>query len=97
MQVLPPTVEKNPAGAKFRVGDKVIYTNGYGIVFADPRTITGLETWHGENYKSVRYYFEPTDTPWYPVAEEQLKHLHGWLRRTAQRLIELVLQKQERD
>lgn len=54
--------------AKFKVGDKVFYTNSNGVKWGI-KTITEVVEWHGEN----RYHYEGSDSPWYPVAEQCLK------------------------
>ena len=57
---------------KYEVGQEVFYTNEYGTSLGN-RVITGREVWKGENYETNRYYISLTDTPWFPVAEQQLK------------------------
>lgn len=52
----------------FKVGDKVEYTNGYGV-FVGLRTITDIVVWNGK----TRYHITPTDTPWFPVPEHSLR------------------------
>jgi hypothetical protein len=48
---------------KFKVGDKVIYTNDFGVVWL--KTISALYTLNGE----PRYQYEDTDTPWCSIPE----------------------------
>ena len=54
---------------KYKIGDKVIYINGYGVNWGI-KTIIGVEdiTWGNGN----GYYIDPTDTPWFAVQEENL-------------------------
>lgn len=52
---------------KFKVGDKVTYTNEYGVVFTG-KTVTEIEEVKG-NY---RYFYEPDDAYWVSVPEESL-------------------------
>jgi len=56
---------------RFKIGDKVNYTNHNGVFFGE-RTITGTTSWYGDD---TRYYIEPTDTPWYPVHEDRLAEI----------------------
>jgi hypothetical protein len=60
--------EHNADKFKYKIGEEVFYTNGYGIPFGN-KTIIGRELWDG---KDPRYYIFPTDTEWYPVGESQL-------------------------
>lgn len=53
---------------KFKIGDKVDYTNGNGV-YLGKRTITGLNERSGK----PTYYIDPTDTPWFSVGEESFK------------------------
>lgn len=53
---------------KFKIGERVIYTNGYGVNFGE-KTIAAVALWDDQ----PRYYYEGIDTPWYPVHERQLK------------------------
>ena len=58
----------------FKVGDVVIYTNPQGVCFGK-RTIVGTGPEFNDEAAArgaVRYYIEPTDTPWYPVRESCL-------------------------
>lgn len=53
---------------RYKVGDRVIWTNEYGVCWG-LRTITEVldpDKW------SNRYHIEPTDTPWMYVREENL-------------------------
>lgn len=53
---------------KFKVGEKVHYNNGYGL-YVGIKTVVEIEEWQ----TGFRYYIEPTDAPWYSVAERQLR------------------------
>lgn len=55
---------------KFKPGDRVIYTNGFGVNFGE-KIVAAVALWDG----IPRYYYEGTDTPWYPVHEHQLKRV----------------------
>jgi len=62
---------KRPAGEpKFQVGDAVTFTNEYGVVFPG-KTVTGIEVWESQP-DVYRYFFSPTDTPWYSTRESLL-------------------------
>lgn len=54
---------------KYKVGDRVIWTNDYGVNWG-ARTIKEVgepDEWGG------RYYIYPTDTPWMYVREKNLQ------------------------
>ena len=53
---------------KFKVGDRVKYTNGNGVYLGE-RTITQLDERSGE----PTYFIKPTDSPWFSVREELLQ------------------------
>lgn len=58
---------------KFSVGDKVIFTNDFGVCWGI-KIITALDTrtydmW-GEPITKPTYHYEGTDTPWFSVDEE---------------------------
>lgn len=55
---------------KFKLGDKVEYTNGNRVLIGE-KTIVGFDT----RTNLPTYYIEPTDTPWFSVREENLKLL----------------------
>lgn len=61
--------ERMTPAFKFNVGDKVVYTNEYGVCWG-VKTITSLEPPLTEGY-SPRYHYEGSDTPWYSVEEER--------------------------
>ena len=54
---------------KFKVGQEVVYTNDQGVNWGR-KTIVGHEV---DSFGQDRYYIEPTDTPWFPVHERNLK------------------------
>lgn len=56
---------------KFKVSDQVVFTNDFGVCWG-VKTITKLERGFND-YDGPRYSVEPTDTPWFPVAEKNLK------------------------
>ena len=56
---------------KFNIGEKVNYTNKQGISFGE-KTILKVTSWYGDDY---RYFIDPTDAPWFPVAEECLSKI----------------------
>lgn len=58
---------KEPEPSVFSVGDKVTFTNDYGARF-EGKTISRAEMINGE----MRYYYEPSDSPWYPVPARNL-------------------------
>jgi len=58
----------NSSDTEFKIGDEVVYTNSYGVVFRN-KTIVGTEIVDGE----VRYFYAPTDAPWFSVKAKQLK------------------------
>jgi hypothetical protein len=55
----------------FKIGDKVTFTNDNGCVFPG-KTIVGTyknaDMFGGE----LRYYYLPSDSPWFPVASRNL-------------------------
>lgn len=54
---------------KFQIGDKVVYTNDYGVSFRD-KTITGVEIDSDSLHPVViRYFYEPHDAYWYSAME----------------------------
>lgn len=58
---------------KFKVGDKVTFTNENEVVFTG-KTITEVVLWCDGDYPNDywRYHVTPTDTPWYPYKESHL-------------------------
>lgn len=55
---------------KFKPGDRVVFTNEYGVCFG-VKTITSQEPPFTDD-GPWRYQFEPTDTPWFPKSEDRL-------------------------
>ncbi|MES0207910.1 hypothetical protein NKJ93_02270 [Mesorhizobium sp. M0028] len=56
---------------KFKTGDKVTFTNEYGVVFTG-KTITKLDTeWKGID-QTPRYFYTPSDSPWFSVSQDRL-------------------------
>lgn len=54
---------------EFRIGDVVTFTNDYGVKFAG-KTIVRIEK--GKDKSERRYFYAPTDTPWFGVKETSL-------------------------
>jgi hypothetical protein len=52
---------------KFSIGDKVIFTNDFGVCWG-VKTIIG----HAERTGMPTYHYEDSDTPWFSVHEENL-------------------------
>lgn len=52
---------------RFKKGDKVVFTNEYGVCFG-VKTITELDTRGGRPV----YYYAPSDSLWFPTDEEHL-------------------------
>lgn len=57
---------------KFKAGDKVIYTNDYGVCWGE-REILRAEFWQGDGYIDWKYYINEKDSHWAPVSEKNLK------------------------
>lgn len=53
--------------AKYVPGDKVAFTNDYGVTFHDKTIVKRDET-----SIEPRYFITPTDTPWFSFAEKNL-------------------------
>ena len=53
---------------KFKIGDKVNWTNSNGVKLG-ARTIIGLDA----RTNRPTYYLDPIDTPWFAVDEEELE------------------------
>lgn len=61
---------------KFKPGDQVAFINGDGCKFTGKTIVKSLkasEFFGVSKYKGFRYYIEPTDSPWFAVAENELK------------------------
>ena len=58
---------------KFKVGDKVVYTNPQGVCWG-VKTIIALDDRTYDMWGDVKclptYHYEGSDTPWYSVSEE---------------------------
>lgn len=65
---VPPVPPEAHQQAGFKVGDVVTYTNDYGVRWTG-KTITGIEYWGDQ----VRYFYAPSDSPWFSVPEASLK------------------------
>ena len=69
-----PFSPENGTPLKFAIGDKVTFTNGYGVQF--DRTIVGLYqpekpcSMYARGYR----YLVDSDSPWFPVKESSLAH-----------------------
>ncbi len=57
---------------KFQVGDKVIFTNDYGVVFPD-KTIVEVDIDESLGYPVFRYFYSPHDAPWYGAREHNFQ------------------------
>jgi len=60
---------------KFKVGDRVIYTNDFGVCWG-VKTITECTSrpWTREDYpQRPTYHYEGSDTPWFSVDENNFK------------------------
>lgn len=53
---------------RFKIGDKVVFTNCYGVCWG-VKTITALD----ERTNRPTYHYVPTDTPWFSTGEENLR------------------------
>lgn len=61
---------------KFAPGDRVTMTNDYGVEFPGKRIVSLDDSLHWSN-PEPRYFIEPTDTPWFSVAEGNLSPAPG--------------------
>lgn len=60
---------------KFNVGDRVIYTNEYGVCWGE-KTVTEIaDKEHALSKFGTHYFIAPLDSPWCPVREEHLAPL----------------------
>ncbi len=57
---------------KFAIGDKVTFTNDYGVKFEGKKVVGISKPWFGPHGDRPRYYFAPHDAYWFPVEEESL-------------------------
>lgn len=53
---------------KFKIGDKVIFTNVFGVCFG-VNTISGLDV----RTNRPTYFYEESDTPWFSTCETNLQ------------------------
>ncbi|CAH0356100.1 hypothetical protein AQB9606_04563 [Aquabacterium sp. CECT 9606] len=63
-------VLKKEPPAVFQIGDVVTYTNDYGVQWPG-LTVVGNEFW--QRFEERRYFYAPSDAPWYSVPESSLK------------------------
>ncbi len=66
-----PFAPENGQALKFKAGDKVIYTNSYGVTFH--QTVTGLYTDQDSFYHRGYRYTLDYDCYWMPVKESDLQ------------------------
>jgi hypothetical protein len=64
--------QAQPEDHEFKVGDKVTFVNDGRMVYPG-KTITGIDA----SGASPRYYFAPTDTPWFAVPARNLRPAEG--------------------
>lgn len=57
---------------QFNIGDKVIYTNDFGVCWGI-KTITE----HSVRTNKPVYMIDPTETPWFHVSERNLQLVHS--------------------
>lgn len=57
---------------QFQPGDLVVFTNDFGVCWG-VKKITSQEPPLTEG-GPLRYHYEGSDTPWFPVSEENLTH-----------------------
>lgn len=63
------TLETKP---KFNVGDRVTFINDYGCEWPDKTITEIIPNTLGEIPTGWRYYYAPTDAPWFAVREDQI-------------------------
>ena len=63
---------ENTPNALFKIGQKVIYINDYGVCWGEKEVIGIDNSWYGLD-SSPRYYIEPTEAYWFPVNERNLR------------------------
>lgn len=71
-----PFAPENGQPLKFKVGDKVTFTNDYGVEFHN-LTVTGLYTkpdCECSLYANGARYYLDTDAHWFPHKESSLRH-----------------------
>jgi hypothetical protein len=60
----------------FNIGDKVTFTNEYGVVFPG-KTVTGIDNQKFGDSTEKRYFVTPTDCPWFSKKESLLKRVQA--------------------
>ena len=73
----------------FKVGDKVEYTNSYGLIFG-PYDVVGFVQEPEPQFMPENTVYINTDSPWYPVKPSSLRKTDaqgsgGFLRKTEER------------
>jgi hypothetical protein len=58
---------------KFKIGDIVEVTNGYGFPLGRKKVKEVIQISYSNS--GFGYYIEPIDTPWYAFKEEALKEI----------------------
>jgi hypothetical protein len=77
-----PYAPENGSRLKFRVGDRVIFTNEFGVESPRAYTVTGIyerpDEPCGQYANGARYYLDWA-SHWFPVKESSLRagHSHG--------------------
>jgi hypothetical protein len=61
---------ESPISCNYKVGDSVVYTNFYGVVFHDLKVI-GFNT---ESFDNKKFIYLDGDSYWMPVAENEIRH-----------------------
>lgn len=74
----------------FKVGDKVEYTNSYGLIFG-PYNVVGFVQEPDPQFMPENTVYINTDSPWFPVKPSSLRKTDaqgsgGFLRKTAERV-----------
>ena len=77
----------SPKDCDLCVGDKVNFTNEYGLKFG-PLTVIGFAL--PENQVGEQYIHINTDAPWFPVKREALELIRSNLDRNTYEFIEKV-------
>lgn len=61
-----------PVPTEFKVGDRVTFTNDYGVKFHD-RVVTGFSP----SVENGRFVYLDNDSWWFPLNPAQLSVIHG--------------------
>jgi hypothetical protein len=61
---------ESPISCNYKVGDSVVYTNFYGVVFHEFKVI-GFNTDYSDKTKFI---YLDSDSYWMPVAESEIRH-----------------------